>query len=157
MESFADYGIDVPDSGVGQYRTICPWCEPTRKHKGNKDLSVDLEKGLWNCHHCGETGCLKTGRDKKQDQVKSYQRSQPLNETTPENDQQVQAKAPPFKEPILRALSVQAVDFLKGRGISEETAMSAAVRSASVHSHKLGKETEAIAFPVVKDGKVVNL
>lgn len=53
MRNFHKYGIDTRSRSSGKIKTICPQCNSTREHKGNKSLSVDLDKGLCYCHHCG--------------------------------------------------------------------------------------------------------
>lgn len=53
MRNFHKYGIDTRSRSSGKIKTICPQCNSTRGHKGNKSLSVDLDKGLCYCHHCG--------------------------------------------------------------------------------------------------------
>lgn len=51
-------GIDVRGRSAGQVKTYCPKCAHTRKKKGDPSLSVDIDKGLWNCHHCGWAGSV---------------------------------------------------------------------------------------------------
>lgn len=61
---FADYGIDIPSGAKptadGDYKTYCPRCKGTRKpgHRRDKPLSVNLDKGIWNCHNCRWKGAL---------------------------------------------------------------------------------------------------
>lgn len=60
--SFADFDIFIPQGRVnGQVTTTCPKCSHTRKRKSDKCLSINIDEGVWNCHHCGESGSLKTG------------------------------------------------------------------------------------------------
>ena len=54
MRNFHQRGIDTRGRISGKIKTICPQCNDTRGHKGNKSLSVDLDKGLCYCHHCGD-------------------------------------------------------------------------------------------------------
>lgn len=58
---FADVGIDIPPGRNGQVYTTCPQCREDRKKKYAKCLSVQIDQGIWNCHHCGESGSLRTG------------------------------------------------------------------------------------------------
>lgn len=46
MRNFHQRGIDTRGRISGKIKTICPQCNDTRGHKGNKSLSVDLDKGL---------------------------------------------------------------------------------------------------------------
>jgi len=65
MESFSDYGIVLPTGAYGNVRAICPQCTQTRKpqHQKNKDLSVEVDKGTWLCHHCDWTGGLRKSNE----------------------------------------------------------------------------------------------
>ena len=54
---FEDYGIIL--NGEGQQMAKCPQCSSGRKKSHLKTLSVNTEKGIWNCHHCGYSGSLK--------------------------------------------------------------------------------------------------
>ncbi|MCD8184695.1 MAG: AAA family ATPase [Bacteroides sp.] len=53
MRDFKKHGIDTRHRSSGKVKTICPQCNNTRGHKGDKSLSVDLDKGLYHCFHCG--------------------------------------------------------------------------------------------------------
>lgn len=72
MKSFDDFGIHVKVSS-GQTKTICPQCSHTRRHKTEKCLSVNVDKGVFSCKHCGWSGSL-------DDRVYSYP---PLKNNTP--------------------------------------------------------------------------
>ena len=62
INSFEDFGIIIPPNskpdGSGNVYAVCPVCEPYRKKKNEKKLSVHLERSVWNCHHCGWHGNL---------------------------------------------------------------------------------------------------
>lgn len=53
MRNFHHYGIDTRGRNSGKMKTICPQCNDTRGHKGDKSLSINLDNGLCYCHHCG--------------------------------------------------------------------------------------------------------
>lgn len=55
MRNFNKYNIKTNGRVSGKLKTTCPQCNDTRRHKGDKSLSVDLDKGLCYCHHCGYT------------------------------------------------------------------------------------------------------
>lgn len=59
MTTFADYQIDVPAHAAGNVRTICPQCSNTRKKSRDKSLSVNVNDGVFFCHHCGWKGTTK--------------------------------------------------------------------------------------------------
>lgn len=51
-------GIDI--SKVRNGKTTCPKCSHTRRDKNDKCLSVNVEKGVYNCHHCEFQGTANT-------------------------------------------------------------------------------------------------
>lgn len=57
MKTFEEDGFSVPSSSfvdsLGNTRIICPACTPGRKpeHQHERDLSVNVHKGAWFCHH----------------------------------------------------------------------------------------------------------
>jgi Toprim domain len=55
---FAALGITVPSEARGDVRTTCPQCSHSRRKQRDRCLAVDMEKGLWYCHHCQWTGHL---------------------------------------------------------------------------------------------------
>jgi len=50
-------GIDLRGQQYGQIKTLCPKCAHTRKKK-DPSLSVDIDNGLYNCHHCNWKGSV---------------------------------------------------------------------------------------------------
>lgn len=63
MKTFSDFGISVPANATGNVHTTCPKCSPQRKKSSVKCLSVNVDEGVWCCHHCNDSGTLKVGRD----------------------------------------------------------------------------------------------
>ena len=58
MKSFLDHGIIVPSSASGEINLVCPECSPMRKKSKDKCLSLNVDKAVWNCNHCGWCGGL---------------------------------------------------------------------------------------------------
>jgi twinkle protein len=64
MVGYLAFGIQIPNGRTtGEVTTTCPECSHNRKKKTDKCLSINLDTGLWNCHHCGFKGCLPKERD----------------------------------------------------------------------------------------------
>lgn len=76
MPTFDDLGIDVRPHGSRNQKVRCPNCIDQRKNKADKSLSVDLNKGCWNCHYCGWKGYVTTKEEdeRKADYQKRYER-----------------------------------------------------------------------------------
>lgn len=70
-------GIRLRSWQDGNHKTICPRCSASRKKKTDPCLSVTVEhdRALWQCHHCGWTGAV-GGDDRRhfQKPEKSYRR-----------------------------------------------------------------------------------
>lgn len=63
LNDFLELGI-VPKGNSAKQKLICLKCSPTRKNKHDKSLSIDLLKGLYNCHNCGWKGNVKIKKKK---------------------------------------------------------------------------------------------
>ena len=48
---------------------ICPFCSADRKKKTDKCVSLEWDKGFFNCFHCGESGQIHTFKKKKMEKV----------------------------------------------------------------------------------------
>ena len=60
MQTFEELGITIPfRRNSGKVKTTCPQCSATRHNPRDRSLSVDLDLGVWKCHHCGWSGGLK--------------------------------------------------------------------------------------------------
>ena len=94
--TFESNGIFVRGTS-GQEKTKCPQCSPRRKKSFDPCLSVNIDEGVWNCHHCGWKGSL----NKK-----------------PITIEQVLVKP---KQEIKTELPKDIIDWFADRGISEST------------------------------------
>lgn len=131
MKTYADYGIQVDTSKSGNVKAPCPQCLHERKNKSDKSLSVNLDKGVWNCHHCGWTGFLKNTHNKQSSMKPSGQNGH----KTPRLQYVV-----PMPKKILRYL----IDI-------REISMDIIKRNKVCYSGK------AIQFPFFMDGELVNI
>lgn len=129
MDRWDALGINTRGAVSGQIKTFCPQCHNQRKHehRNERELSVNLDDGVWNCHNCGWRGGL------------------PTNETwTPRPPK---PKAPPPQLPERRGLTEAGKRFLAGRGISVSTA----------HAAGLYDDGQTLAFPYTERGQVVHV
>ena len=51
-------GIDLRNRWSGEVKTICPKCSHQRKKKSDPSLGVNIDTGVWKCHHCGWSGSV---------------------------------------------------------------------------------------------------
>ncbi|MCM1029746.1 MAG: toprim domain-containing protein [Pseudoflavonifractor sp.] len=122
MERFSDYGIKVPDwRRTGRMKVACPKCGPTRGNPRDPSLSVDFDKGLWNCHHCGWCGRLR-----RDPQGAEALRAEALSETARRNSRPAREWKKPKATPR-GEFSPRLLAWLNGRGLSEATLKEAGV------------------------------
>lgn len=74
MRNFHQYGIDTKGRNSGKIKTICPQCNDTRGHKGDKSFSVNLNEGVCYCHHCGYKLYVPDDAEERQRQQRREQR-----------------------------------------------------------------------------------
>lgn len=133
-KTFADFGIEV-DAGSGHTRALCPQCSRQRKKQYIKDLSVDLDNGVWFCHHCGWTGGL---GDFDREAVKKH-----------------------FVKPHFVEADVddKARAWFEQRGISSQTLAAMKIKSgpAWMHGADGGGIVNTVQFPFYMGGEVVNV
>lgn len=79
MKNYSDFGIDIPYSRTsGQIKAICPHCHEQRRDKRDKSLSVNLDKGVWNCHYCDWHGTVNVGKRTNYLPKRTYTRPVPV-------------------------------------------------------------------------------
>lgn len=137
MKTFADFGIDAVGAGPELYAS-CPQCSGARRKKNAKCLSVNTEKGVWICHHCGWTGSLKFGDDK--------------------NSRPFAWKPQVYRRPefIKSDPTNELLEWFAARGVSAGTVRTAGIRVQSTYFPQLEESVAAITFPYYRRGEVVN-
>lgn len=130
-----ELGIDTRGRSSGEIKTVCPQCSPTRKKKSYPCLNVNLDRGVFHCWHCGWSGGIGEQKHTRVRMEKTYRK-------------------PDFKpEP----LSTGALGFLSKRGITPDVIGRNQISIATVYMPQVEAEVEAIAFPFLKNGQVVNV
>jgi len=133
---WSDIGIDTRGRSSGQIKTVCPQCSHTRKKKNYPCLNVNLDDGLYNCWHCNWHGAI----GKKERIIVAPQKKE-YRKPTPE----------------LRPLDTKALDYLMTRGITPEVAARNQISLATKYMPQVEEEVQCIAFPYIKDGRIVNV
>lgn len=137
MATWGDFGIDI--NAVRGSKGICPKCTHDRKNKRDPSLSVNKEKGVWNCHNCGWKGSL--------------------------NNFTVREQKKEFKIPESRLQNVgdKMLKFFELRGISNTALLTAKVSEsvewfpADAKNNKPEGKQNTICFNYYRDEKLVNI
>ena len=96
QENFIKIGI-VPKGNYSQQKVKCPKCSHTRKKKTDCSLSINIDDGLYHCHHCGWNGSVNPNNTMIQEKI--Y--------TLPTTNN-------------LKRINSEAIKFLNKRGITNE-------------------------------------
>jgi twinkle protein len=128
MDKFIELGIQVKNRG-GEQKTFCPKCHDKRKNKSDKSLSVNVEKGVYNCHNCGWGGNIKL--TEKKEFIKPVEVKTDLSERT--------------------------ISYFKKRGISEATLAHWKVGESIEYFPQVQKKRKAINFKYYRENELVNV
>ena len=128
FEKFLEYGIDTKGRS-GDLKLTCPKCSPTRKNKSDRCLSVNTEKGLYNCHHCNWSGNVNL--TKKKEYIK------------------------PVK--INANVSERLVKWFAKRGISEATVAHWKIGESKEYFPQIEKRRNAVNFNYYRKGELINV
>jgi len=116
--------------------STCPLCSHDRKKKADKCLTINWEKGLANCWHCGEVIQLHEFKKSENKQVKEYTSPNPLKKVD---------------------LSDNVIKWFAGRKISQQTLKTMKITEGKEWMPQTKKEMNTIQFPYYKAGKLVNI
>lgn len=136
MKTWADYNIEIPHGAAGEVDTTCPQCSAQRKKKRARCLSINVDKGVWNCAHCGWSGGLAEGG--RQNEL--HWRRPPL-------------RPKPLK---LTDLPEQAVQWFKQRGITEQVLADNPVGFSSAYMPQTEQHEQCVVFEYTRDGECIN-
>lgn len=149
MKNYSDYGIQIPyGKRSGNVKTFCPKCHLERRDKRDKSLSVNLDKGVWNCHYCSWAGHLEYDEQEKQkwmEQQYWYQRTK-IRQTL-------------YKKPKPRPhapMSSKALAWFNSRGISEETVLELKITEGLEWMPQKQGQANTVQFNYYHNGELVN-
>ena len=128
FQKFLEYGIDTKGRS-GDLKLTCPKCSPTRKNKSDRCLSVNTEKGLYNCHHCNWSGNVNL--TKKKEYIK------------------------PVK--VNADVSERLVKWFAKRGITEATVAHWKIGESKEYFPQIDKRRNAVNFNYYRKGELVNV
>ena len=157
MKDYSDFGIKIPYGRTrGKLKTFCPQCHETRHNKTDKSLSVDLDKGLWNCHYCGWGGSLNESEfDDSPEGKRRWMEKQPWFRPA-----EIRREKPVYKKPAphaLTGLSERAQAWFTSRGISPQTVQALKISEGMEWMPQKQGQANTVQFNYFKDGELVNV
>ncbi|MCD8282064.1 MAG: toprim domain-containing protein [Prevotella sp.] len=148
---FKAYGIDIPYGRMtGKVKTVCPFCRDTRGNPKDKSLSVDLDKGVWLCHHCGAKGSLKKMREPWEDN----NRWRGMVPARNKRERKTYAKPKPAPQ---TALEENALKWFASRGISEQTVAALKITEGEEYMPQTGRKMNTVQFNYYRGGELLNV
>lgn len=133
-------GIDVHGHTSGDVKCVCPECSHTRRNKADRCLSVNVDEGVWLCHHCGYSGTVAGGGD-------TYG-------AVPKAER---FKRPDYQPAADTALDPKPAKWLTERGITQAVWERNRIEYRRVWFPQLDGETMALCYPYRRGGTVVNV
>lgn len=138
MKTWADYGIDLRGRSGVEVQTTCPQCSSQRKKKRAACLSVNTDKGVWLCHHCGWSGTL--GGEQVRPNFRHWAK-------------------PTYRkpEPIrVEGLHERHLAWFAERGITSDVLRRNRIVTATHWMPQREEQVNCIAFPYSRAGEMVN-
>ena len=136
MKIYGDYKIELQGRTGIEVATTCPQCSAVRKKKNSRCLSVNTDKGVWYCHHCGWVGSLKYGTEKQPEKQRYYIKPQYAVTGKP---------------------SSSLFEWFGKRKISNETVQRYSISIQEAYMPTVEGNIPCIAFPYIKAGEVVTI
>lgn len=155
-KNYSDFGIQIPyGKRSGKIKTFCPQCHQTRRDKRDKSLSVDLDKGVWNCHYCGWGGTVNQfDFDDSPEAKRRWMEQQPWY-----NPHRIKKQRPVYKKPEARPqmdLSDKAIAWFASRGISKATLEACRVTEGQEWMPQKNGNANTVQFNYYLNGELVN-
>jgi twinkle protein len=139
LKTWADFRIELPHGAAGEVDVTCPECSASRKKKHARCLSVNVEKGCWQCAHCGWSGGLLQGGQRARDD--HWHRP---------------AFVKPVAQPIPEDLDVGLVQWFATRSISPAVLRRNQVHLRTVYMPQVEERIKAICFPYFRGDELIN-
>ena len=142
------YGIKAPYGRSGNRKVFCPQCHDQRHDKRDKSLSINLETGEFNCHYCGFSGCA-AEKEPWEKEDRPWRNAAPIRR-----------EKPVYKKPAPRqdcsSISGKALEWFKGRGISEKTLTAMKVTEGLEWMPQKKGKANTVQFNYYHNGELVN-
>jgi twinkle protein len=171
--TYAELGINIGRCRGPECKSFCPQCHAGRKNQRDKSLSVNIEDGHWNCHHCKwHSGLGIEGRNRLRDSNGSGSATSGtgLSERTgePSRESSHPLSTPPSPAPSAKTdyaaprnlppelHSWASAWLLSERGIPDHFAEKFSLRASEYSDKDTGEIKQCIHFPYFVNGKHVN-
>lgn len=139
VATWAELGLDPNDLDWGENYRSCPKCSPNREKAWKPCLSVNRERGVFNCHHCGWSGRVSDHDGLTTDTSMYQEKSYGLAPDRP-----------------LVPLPQEALDWFAARGIPQDVLEIAGVQWGKGGKTPMGDPVWMMFFPYYRGGEVVN-
>lgn len=137
MKAFSDFGIQLKAGASGEAKTTCPKCSPGRKKKNYPCLNVNLDKGAWHCWHCGWSGGLAKGEERRPTFTRTFRKPDYVASAT--------------------ALADAGAEWFASRGITPEVLRRNQIGRARVYFPQVEEERDCMTFPYFRGSETVNV
>jgi twinkle protein len=128
INEFNNIGI-FPKGNYIEQKLKCPQCYTKRKNKHDRPLSINTQKGVYNCHNCGWSGNVKF--KEKKEFIKPVKIKSPLNERT--------------------------IKWFEKRGINKDTLNYWKITESIEFFPQVNKRRKAINFNYYRDNELINI
>lgn len=136
-DSYEAAGISLPyGRRHGNVKLTCPKCSATRGNPRDRSLSVNLDKGVWCCHHCQWSGYVGEHSRRKDEPARKYRRPQPRPQS-------------PYSDRFLA--------YFRSRGISESTLVAMKVGEGDEFMPQVQANRNTIQFNYYLNDELVNI
>ncbi len=129
INELSNLGIKIKRQS-GEYKTTCPKCSHTRKNKSDKCLSVNVTRGIYNCHNCGWSGTVQKFSSKPEYIVPARQNVQ---------------------------INARVLNWFEQRKISESTLVHWQIGESLEYMPQVSKKRRVINFNYFRDNQLINV
>lgn len=152
MRNYHTYHIETNGRSSGKVKTHCPQCHEQRRNKRDKSLSVDLDRGLCHCHHCGWSLRIPDEAEERQRTARREQQQQQRRQ---------QAVAQHFRRPTFDPAHLQLSErteryLVETRCIPQAIIAHLRITEQEELMPQSGQRERCLCFNYFEDGTLVN-
>lgn len=138
MKTWSDFDIQLPPGARGpEVDTTCPKCSASRRKKNARCLSVNIDLGIFLCHHCGWNGTLQQGEGKRYESPSRSYAKPRIHRLTP--------------------LPEKVIAWFAARGIPERVLAAQHIGWGEMYFGELEDRAWCIQFPYYRNRELINV